>query len=130
MNPLYFVDETDVGLGRVLALAKVPVVHPGHPNLPEVPLETEDPDWMPIIAARGLVVITRDKFRRRSEWEMYKAENLRVIRIEARVDLTPWDTVRLVAYAWERIEAQRRTGGPGPWLASIDSAGVLKVRNP
>ena len=57
----FFVDETSLGLGKALAIARHDVVHPGHPDLPSVPRGTLDPDWMPIVSAMGLVVISRDK---------------------------------------------------------------------
>ena len=121
----YFVDETDYICGHALAVAGAPVVHPGHPDLPEVPRETEDLDWMPIIAARGLVVITRDRFAIKAEWEAFKAYGLRVVRIAAKTDQSAWGTVRLVAAAWDRIEGHVRTAGAGPWLVVIDAAGAL-----
>jgi hypothetical protein len=42
-------------------------------------------------------------------------------------NLSSWAALRLVASAWDRIERRRRSGGPGPWLAKIDSAGSLHV---
>ena len=57
----FFVDETDLGVGRMLAKTRTDVLHPGHPNLPSVPFGTPDADWLPIIGKMGLVVLTRDK---------------------------------------------------------------------
>jgi hypothetical protein len=65
---LYFVDETDLAVGRAMAAVKAPVVFPGHEALPEVPLGADDEDWIPVVAHYDLVVITRDKLRRRGEW--------------------------------------------------------------
>ena len=45
----FFVDETDLALGRSLALARKDVLHPGHRRLPEVPLGTPDAGWLPIV---------------------------------------------------------------------------------
>jgi hypothetical protein len=54
----FFVDENDLALGKALASTHDNVVYPGHPELPEVPRQTPDDVWLPIIGARGLVVIT------------------------------------------------------------------------
>ena len=128
--PRYFVDETDFMCGHALAVAGAPVVHPGHADLPEVPRSTDDLDWMPVVAAKGLVVITRDRFAIKAEWEAFRAHGLRVVRISSRSDESVWGTVRLIAAAWERIETLVRRAGPGPWLAVIDAAGALHLKVP
>jgi hypothetical protein len=122
----YFVDETDLGLGKALAAARAPVLHPGHAGLPEVPIGTLDPDWIPVVARLGLVVITRDRLRRAAEKQLLVSEGLRVIRIAAKQQLSTWGTVQLVAGSWDRIESHVKKFGAGPWAATIDSAGVIK----
>jgi PIN like domain len=124
----YFIDETDYFVGAALALALAPVVHPGHPDLPQVPRQTDDLDWMPVVARLGLVVITRDKLSSKAEWEAFKEQELRVIRITAKTDQSVWATVRLIASAWDRIEELVRKAGPGPWLAVLDGAGALTLK--
>jgi hypothetical protein len=51
---LCFVDKNDLAVGRAMAAVKAPVF-PGHTGLPEVPLGTDDEDWIPIVAGYGLV---------------------------------------------------------------------------
>lgn len=50
-----------MGLGLALARLRPDTVHPGHPLIPEVPRGALDPDWIPAVATRGLIVIGRDK---------------------------------------------------------------------
>jgi hypothetical protein len=57
----FFVDENDLALGKALADLHGGVVFPGHPELPEVPRRTLDDDWLAVVGAQRLVVITRDK---------------------------------------------------------------------
>jgi hypothetical protein len=57
----FFVDENDLALGRALAALHEGVMYPGHPDLPEVPRQTLDDVWLPVIGTQRLVVITRDK---------------------------------------------------------------------
>ena len=61
MPARFFVDENDLALGKALAEQHGDVVYPGHVGFPEVPRQTLDDDWLPIIGERRLVVITRDK---------------------------------------------------------------------
>lgn len=66
----FFVDED------TLALAGLPdVVHPGHPRLADIPRETADRVWIPIVARLGLILVTRDKRIRREPAERSAFEN-------------------------------------------------------
>jgi hypothetical protein len=57
----WFVDESALGLGKLLARGRDDVIYAGHPDLPEIPLGTLDVRWMPIVAERGWVAIRRDR---------------------------------------------------------------------
>jgi PIN like domain len=61
VRPAWFVDETSLGLGKMLAIARDDVLDPGHYGLPSVPAGTLDTVWMPTVAGMNLVVISRDK---------------------------------------------------------------------
>jgi hypothetical protein len=66
----YFVDESLMGLGKALAIARRDVVHPGHPLIPEVPVGALDTDWIPAVARRDLVAICRDRRIRTKSGEL------------------------------------------------------------
>ena len=57
----WFVDESTLGLGKLLTRTRDDVIYAGHPNLPEIPLGTSDVGWMPIVAERNWVAIRRDR---------------------------------------------------------------------
>jgi PIN like domain len=57
----FFVDETDLALGKALREIHNDVVYPGHVDLPEIPRGALDDDWLPVVALSHLVVITRDQ---------------------------------------------------------------------
>ena len=59
MPAVFFADETDLALAVALEQLHGDTVYPGHPDLPEVPRETIDDVWLPVIGERKLVVITR-----------------------------------------------------------------------
>jgi hypothetical protein len=109
----YFVDESLLGLGKVLASVRPDIAHPGHRRLPEVPTGTLDPDWIPIIAARGLVVVIRDKKIRRkpAELELLRAHGLRVFWITGKKDLNNWGYLERVMRHWTAMELIVATGG-------------------
>lgn len=57
----FFVDENDLGLGKALGERHEGVVYPGHAELPEVPRQAPDDDWLLVVGAKRFVVITRDR---------------------------------------------------------------------
>jgi hypothetical protein len=87
----FYVDESATGLGLAMAAPEV-TPHVGHPLIPECPRGALDTEWIPAVAARGLIVITRDKKLRtkpveiRALWEHW----LRVFCIGGKKDLTTW----------------------------------------
>ncbi|HEY4006162.1 MAG TPA: hypothetical protein VGM60_13395 [Pseudonocardia sp.] len=61
MPARWFVDESALGLGKLLARTRDDVVYTGHRDIPGVSLGTPDVDWMPTVAQQGLVAIRRDR---------------------------------------------------------------------
>lgn len=125
-----FVDESALGLGKVLAMARRDVVHTGHPLVPEVPLGAVDPAWIPAIAARGLAVIARDKRIRTKpgELELIRRHGLRVFWIAGKRDLSTWDALSRLVRRWADIEAALSAKGPGPWFMGISEANVSEIQ--
>src|SRR4051794_22002835 len=102
----YFVDENVIGLGRALAEARDDVVHPGHADLPEVPLATLDPDWIPVVAELELVVLTRDRRLRYKPGErlLLLESGLRVVALTGTKNMTTWEMLDLVVRGWAKLE--------------------------
>ncbi|GLW09916.1 hypothetical protein Misp01_50450 [Microtetraspora sp. NBRC 13810] len=128
-NLRFFVDETSLGIGKPLVLLRRDVIHTGHPLLPEVPIGTLDPDWMPIIAAKELVVITRDKcIRTKHAKAMLLAEHgLRIFWLAGKKDLSNWDTMRLLVRRWDEMEREIKERGDGPWFMAVSDAGIREM---
>lgn len=125
-----FVDESALGLGRVLAMARRDVVHTGHPLVPEVPLGALDPDWIPAVAARGLAVIGRDKRIRTKpgELELLRGHFLRVFWIAGKRDLPTWDALSRLVRRWADIEDALTAKGPGPWFVAVNETNVSDIQ--
>jgi hypothetical protein len=124
-----FVDESALGLGKVLEMARRDVVHTGHPLVPEVPLGTVDPVWIPAVASRGLAVIARDKRIRTKpgELELLRQQGLRVFWIAGKRDLSTWDALSRLVRRWADIEDVLTEKGPGPWFVAVNEANVTDI---
>ena len=122
----WFVDETSLGLGKMLAIARDDVLHPGHYGLPSVPTGTLDTVWMPIVAAMNLVVISRDKRIRTKPAEIaaFRAVGLRVFWIAGKKDLSNWENLKLVVKWWDRMEEIARDRGAGPWFHAVSDGAI------
>lgn len=128
---MYFTDENALGLGKLLRRSgRSDVLHPGHDDLPEVPLGTYDTDWMPVVAARGLVVITRDRRirTRPAELGLYRELGLRSVWIGAKQDLQPREQLALFLRHEPRLEREIVKLGGGPWALALGVTGVRPIR--
>lgn len=125
----FFVDENTLGVGKALAIARRDVVHVGHPLLPDCPLGVLDIDWMPHIAARGLIVISRDRRIRTkpAELALLHAEGLRVFWIAGKRDLGTWGNLVRLVQRWDDIERTIDRLGAGPWFAAIHDRTITQL---
>lgn len=134
MAPSFFVDQNMLPVGWALAAVRDDVLHPGHDDLPQVPLGTKDPVWLPIVGAAGLdlVVLTRDGNIRRKPGELtlYRDHGVRSFTITGKRELSMWDKLRLVVRQWDRIEKAIRKNGPGPWAMALTEGGLSDIPVP
>lgn len=126
----FYVDETSMGLAKAMTILRRDVVHPGHPRLPEVPTGTDDPDWMPVVAGRGLIVIGRDKHIRSKPAELaaFHEHGLRVFWIAGKRDLSNWGNLARLVRFWDHIEDVIADRGSGPWFYAINEGGLREIR--
>lgn len=119
-----FVDESALGLGKTLAVARRDVIHAGHELIPEAPLGALDTEWIPEVASRGLAVISRDKRIRTkpAEVELLRSHSLRVFWIAGKKDLSTWGYLVRVVRRWDEIEEALATRGAGPWFMGINES--------
>lgn len=134
-EPVYFTDENTLGLGKLLRRDdRKDVVYPGHEALPEVPVGTPDLDWMPVVAARDLVVVTRDRRirTRPAELRLYWEHGIRSVWIGAKQDLGPREQLDLFVKHEQRLQREIVKRGAGPWALAMSPSGVrpLALREP
>lgn len=125
----FFVDETSLGLGKALAIARTDIIHVGHPLIPAVPTGTIDPDWIPVVAALGLVVIGRDRRIRTKPVEraLLRDHGLRVFWIAGYRDLSTWDYLVRMVRRWDDVEETLEQRGPGPWFMAVNENGLREI---
>lgn len=125
----FFVDETSLGLGKTLAMARKDVIHTGHSLFPEVPLGTLDPDWIPVVAQRGLAVISRDRHIRTKPGELalLRQHGLRGFWIAGKKDLGTWEALARLVHRWAEIEDKLRDRGTGPWFMAVNERSVTEI---
>lgn len=127
LGPVYFTDENTLGLGKLLRRSgRDDVVYPGHEDLAEVPLGTLDLDWMPVVAQRDLVVLTRDRRirTRPAELRAYSELGIRSVWLGAKQDLGPRDQLELFLKHEARLQREIIKRGGGPWALAMNSSGV------
>jgi hypothetical protein len=131
-NLRFFADESVLGLGKTLAIARRDLVHPGHPIIPDVPTGALDTVWIPEVAARGLVVFARDRRIRTkpAELEALRNAGLRVFWIAGKKDLTTWGYLIRLVRRWDEIEAMLATRGPGPWFVAVNETNLKEIPLP
>lgn len=127
LGPVYFTDENAMGLGKLLSRSgRDDVLYPGHEDLAQVPLGTLDLDWMPVVAQRKLIVLTRDRRirTRPAELRAYSELGIRSVWIGAKQDLGPHDQFEVFLKHEARLQREIVKRGPGPWALAMSASGI------
>lgn len=129
MAARYFVDENDLALAKALAAVYGDVVHPGHPDLPEVPRRTLDDDWLEVIGTQGLVVITRDqRIRyRHVEKRVWIEHRVRGYVLTGTTSQSTRDSLALLTHHWTAMASLVEARPTGPWMYAVTRAGLREI---
>lgn len=119
-------DESALGLGKLLARTRGDVIYTGHSNLPEIPLGTIDVEWMPIVAERDWIAIRRDRriHTRPLEVRVFSEVGLRTVWLGGKKDMGSHQQLDLVLRHWQALEDRREELGPGPWSVTLLGGGL------
>jgi hypothetical protein len=125
----YFVDENDLALAKALAAMHRDVVYPGHPDLPEVPRQTLDDDWLEVIGTQGIVVITRDQRMRYRpvEKRMWVEHRVRGFVLTGSTSQSTADSLALLGHHWMRMAAIVEGRPTGPWMYAVTRTGAREI---
>jgi hypothetical protein len=133
----FYVDADVLGLAKVLAELRSDVTYPRDPGgvsrkraRPPSPVTTTDVDdeaWIPVVAARGWTIITRDKAieRRPAERAAVEAHGAKVLALTSREQLTVWDQLEIVMSQWRRIEVL--ADEPGPDIYAVTRTAIRRL---
>lgn len=104
------------------------MVYPGHAELPDVPRGALDDEWLPLIGAKRLVVITRDrKIRyRRAEKHAWVEHRVRGFVLTGKKSQTTADSRSILNRHWSTIESIIEAEPDGPWMRSV-TEGQLRL---
>lgn len=129
MPARFFVDENDLALGKLLAEERGDVVYPGHPDLPEVPRGALDDEWLPVLGAKRLVVITRDRrIRYRPAEKLAWIEHrVRGFVLTGKRSQTTADSRAILDRHWSTIVALVNSEQDGPWMRSLTESGLQVI---
>lgn len=130
-SPVYFADENALGMAKILGRrGRADVLHPGHPDLPEIPLGALDLDWMPLVGSRGFITITRDRRirTRPAELDAYLTYGIRSVWIGAKQDLRADEQAELFLRHEERLRREIVKRGEGPWALAMNIGGLRPLQ--
>lgn len=126
----YYVDADVLGLGHTLARLRSDLTYPGDPGAvihkrqrPACPVTTPGADdlmWLPEVAVRGWLVITRDgKIQgHRREIAAVREHAVRMVALDTRQARNTWAQLEIVMCRWRQIEQLHDQPGPFIYIAT------------
>lgn len=133
----FYFDADVLGLARVVCDLRSDCTYPGDPGAtikrrtrPASPVTspaTKDPIWLPIVAARRWVIISRDSHiaSRPGEIDAVRQHGARLVVLSGKEARGPWEQLEILLARWRRIEGLVST--PGPWIYSATRTRIEKV---
>ena len=125
-----YIDADILGLGKILGALRNDVTFPGDPGAiihkrqrPKCPIESPnvlDTDWIPEVAARGWLIVTRDSMiiQNRNEITAVRENKAKMVALNQRDAQTKWGQLEVFMTQWRRIEALTSETGPFIWRVS------------
>jgi hypothetical protein len=126
---LYF-DADVLGLAKLLCVERADFTYPGDPGgrikkreRPPCPVTTpaaKDSDWIPIVANRGWLIVTRDRRIQdnRAEIDAVRTYGAKMVNLASPDASTTWAQLEVFMTRWRRIEALVESEGPFIYIAS------------
>ena len=135
----FYFDADILGLGKTLARLRPDMTYPGDPGdtihkraRPACPItktSTPDEDWIPEVARRGWLIITRDSRiqEHRAEVAAVRDNGARMIALASRDAGGTWAQLEVFLTQWRRIEAT--LDEPGPFIYTASRTAPLRAVN-
>ena len=118
-----------LGLAKILVQVRADVTYPGDPGgllhkrqRPACPITSPavlDPVWIPQVAVRGWLIITRDAniADNRAEIAAVRNSGARMVALAGQEAIGTWAQLEVVMSQWRAIEALLKQ--PGPFIYSV-----------
>jgi hypothetical protein len=86
-----------------------------------------DTDWIPRVAARGWLIITRDSMiiQNRNEIAAVRETKAKMVALNQRDAQTKWGQPEVFMTQWRRIEAL--TAEPGPFIRRVSRTAMTAI---
>jgi PIN like domain len=126
----FYVDADVLGLGKLLAGLREDVTYPGdkgalihrrqRPPCPIADPATQDTNWIPEVARRGWLIVTRDSriAENRNEIAAVREHSAKMVALNQQDAQTKWGQLEVFMTQWRRIEALVTEPGPFIWRTS------------
>lgn len=135
----FYFDADVLGLAKVINKLRADITYPGdeggliHRRLRAAcPITTDAPDveWIPQVAARQWLIITRDNGiqSRGAETEAVLAHGAQVVALAGRDAVRRWDQLEILMCQWRRIEALVGSAAPAIYRATRTSFTAISLR--
>jgi len=133
----FYFDADILGLAKVVARLRSDVTYPGDPGgtvhkreRPACPITTTgtlDPEWIPVVAARGWLIITRDSRiqERRAELDAVHDHGARMVALAGKEATGTWAQLEVLMTQWRAIE--RLLDQPAPLVRSAARTSLRAV---
>lgn len=132
----YYFDEDVLGVAKVLGGLRPDVTFPGDAGAtvqrrvrPPSPISrgAKDGEWIPVVAARGWLIVTRDSAIQRhpSLVRSVVASGARMVALSGAEAIGTWAQLEVVMSGWRRLEGL--VDRPGPFVVTMTRTSMRDV---
>lgn len=132
----YYFDEDVLGVAKVLAALRPDVSFPGDPGATvqrrtrppsPIPRGAKDDEWIPVVAARGWLIVTRDSAIQRhpSLVRAVITSGARMVALSGAEAIGTWAQLEVVMSGWRRLESL--SGRAGPFVVTMTRTSMRDV---
>jgi PIN like domain len=125
-----YIDADVRGLGLIIGELRSDVTYPGdkgkevykrtRPPCPIATTDVLDTEWIPEVARRGWLIVTRDSriIENRNEIAAVREHGAKMVALNQQDAATKWGQLEVFMTRWRDIETLAGTAGPFIWRAS------------
>ena len=126
----FYFDADLLGLAKLVCRERADCTFPGdlggrvkkreRPPCPIISPDAKDADWIPVVAARGWLIITRDRHiqDRPQEKAAVRNHGAKMVNLGSKDAGTTWNQLEVLMTRWREIEVLPELPGPFIYVAS------------